>query len=194
MSGLLVIRRLHLYLGLFLLPWVIVFGVSSLPLNHTSLQRPVTWTPRATMALQLEVPPDADLRAVGRQILEASGLGGEGGFNVSRPNPRQVVVNRPRFLGFTRVTYRLDQQQLTVEDRSTAWPQFLSAMHTRAGFYLGSFGNIVWAVMVDVLCAGLLIWIATGLYMWWQIPASRWWGWLAIAGGLGCCAAIISSL
>jgi hypothetical protein len=194
MTGLLVIRRVHLYLGLFLLPWVIVFGISSLPLNHTSLQRPVTWTPRATVPFQMDLPADADLRALGRQILDAAGLGPGGGFNVSRPNPRQVTVNRPRFFGFTRVIYRADQQQLTVEDRVAEWPQFLGAMHTRAGFYLGSFGNIAWAVMVDVLCVGLLIWIATGVYMWWHLPASRWWGWLAIASGLACVAVIVMSL
>ena len=55
-------------------------------------------------------------------------------------------------------------------------------MHTRAGFYLGSFGNIVWEAMVDVLSVSLLIWIATGVYMWWQISASRWWGWLGHCG------------
>ena len=38
------IRRTHLYMGLFLLPWMIMFGVSTIPINHTLSPTPVTWT------------------------------------------------------------------------------------------------------------------------------------------------------
>lgn len=193
MTGSLLIRRVHLYLGLFLLPWVIVFGLTSLPLNHIAQQPPVTWTPRTERAFQLDVPADPDLREIGRQLIDAAGLAA-GGFNVSRPNPQQIVVNRPRFFGVSRVVYRVDQQRLTVEDRSITVRQFLSAMHTRGGFYLGSFWNTLWAVMVDVLSVALMVWIATGLFMWWCLPAVRRWGWLAIAGGVACFTVIVMSL
>ena len=30
-------RRVHLYLGLFILPWLFMYGISALPLAHASL-------------------------------------------------------------------------------------------------------------------------------------------------------------
>jgi hypothetical protein len=33
------------------------------------------------------------------------------------------------------------------------------------------------------VCIGFLAWIASGIYMWWQIPSTRSWGWLALGGG-----------
>ena len=29
----------------------------------------------------------------------------------------------------------------------------------------------------------MIVWIASGLYMWWGLPGQRRWGWLAIAAG-----------
>jgi len=39
-------------------------------------------------------------------------------------------------------------------------------------------------LLVDTVCLGILIWIASGLYMWWQIRHVRLWGALALSGGL----------
>ena len=33
-------RRVHLYLGLFLLPWLFMYGLSSVPFAHTPFLRP----------------------------------------------------------------------------------------------------------------------------------------------------------
>ncbi len=182
MSALLLIRRLHLYLGMFLIPWVIAFGVSSVPLNHTSWNRPVTWTTLDSREYHLDVPAGTALRDVGARILGDAGL--SGAFTVGRPSRERVVVNHPTFREIERVTYDLEQQRLTVERRSNVLPQFLGTLHTRAGFYLGSPGNIFWGVMVDVLCVGLVLWIVSGLVMWSSLRgAPRRWGWAALLGG-----------
>ncbi len=89
MSALQVIRRLHLYLGMFLVPWMLAFGVSSLPLNHTTWNRPVTWTVIEERAYQLDMPQEAGLRALGARLLNDAGLAG--GFYVSRPNAGRIV-------------------------------------------------------------------------------------------------------
>jgi hypothetical protein len=57
-------------------------------------------------------------------------------------------------------------------------------LHAHAGYELGGFWNVVWAVAIDVLCVALALWIASGIVMWWMLPGSRSWGWVAIAGGL----------
>jgi len=191
-NTLLVIRRLHLYLGLFVAPWVVLFGVSSLPFNHSGLQRPVTWTMQMDRSYDLPVGDGANLREVGGRMLADAGL--SGGFYASRPGPQQITVTRPSFTDFRRLIYRIDQKRLTVERRSAGWPQILGAMHTRAGFELGSAGNTWWAILVDVLCVALLLWVATGVIMWWQLPASRNWGWVAIGSGSVLFAVLMATL
>jgi len=52
----------------------------------------------------------------------------------------------------------------------------------------------IWALFVDMVCVGLLLWIATGIYMWWHLPATRGWGWLALGSGAICFAIIVATL
>jgi hypothetical protein len=178
---LLFVRRLHLYLGLFLLPWVILFGVSSYPFNHPAQVQP-KWTVRMDRPYTLDVQPGADLRSVGARIHAEAGF--SGGFYVNQPNPQRINVTHPDFFHPTRITYFIDQKRLLAEDREFVWRQFLTSMHAHAGYELDSFWNTVWGVMIDVVCISLIVWIASGLITWWMLPGSRGWGWVAIAAGL----------
>jgi hypothetical protein len=42
----------------------------------------------------------------------------------------------------------------------------------------------LWGLIVDVVCVAFLVWIGTGLYLWWKIPQSRTWGWVALGAGM----------
>ena len=48
---------------------------------------------------------------------------------------------------------------------------------------MGGFWDSVWAVVVDVVSVALILWIFSGLLMWWSLPVTRAWGWLALASG-----------
>jgi hypothetical protein len=185
MTFLYLIRRTHLYLGLFLLPWVVMFGASSYPINHTGEATPAVWTRVAEEPFNADVPPQGEsLRPLGEQMMAAAGLSGAG-FYVNRPNPRQVNVNHPNFLHPTRITYQIEEHRLVAERRAFNFRQSLTGMHTRGGYNLGGFWDAVWAVFVDVVSVALVLWIITGLIMWWKLPGTglRRWGWLALVGG-----------
>jgi hypothetical protein len=197
MSVLLFVRRAHLYLGMFLLPWVIMFGLSSIPLNHTAENAPPQWTKVAELPFTASLPPSTTpdaLRPLGEQMVKAAGL--NGGFYVNRANANQINVNHPNFLHPIRIIYYVDRGRLSVERRDVAWRQFLSGMHTRGGYNLGGFWDATWAVFVDIVSVALLAWIASGLFMWWKLPGTglRRWGWLALAGGLVSFALITANL
>jgi hypothetical protein len=114
MSFLLFVRRLHLYLGLFLLPWVVLFGITSWPFSHPAPVQP-KWTVRIDRSYALDVAPGADLRAIGARIHEDAGF--RGGFYVNRPNPQRINVHHPDFFHPTRITYFVDQGRLLAEER-----------------------------------------------------------------------------
>ena len=194
MTALHVIRRTHLYLGLTLLPWIAMYGISSLPFNHGS-GPPMTWTRVARHQFDRPIPGSpGEFRAFGRQLLATAGF--DGGFYASRQGPTQFTVNRASFLRPIRLTYHVDQREIVVESRSVTGRSLLTSLHGHGGFGLDGAGNMLWAVLVDLASLGLLIWIATGLVMWWVLPVSgpRRWGWIALAGGLVSFTAIVMSL
>lgn len=55
-------------------------------------------------------------------------------------------------------------------------------MHARGGFEQ-QVPATSWSVVVDLVCLAIIVWIASGLYMWWHAPGQRRWGWIAIAAG-----------
>lgn len=184
-------RRTHLYLGLALLPWFFMYGVSSLPFAHTQFfeQRDAAkglplWTLRSDRVSDVP-PPDDDkaLRAFGAELLREAGITGTS-FGTYRQNANQINVYSYSFWKSTQLKYYLDQKRVTVEDRRFRWDQFLTGMHGRGGFEQDGLLDRSWSVVVDLVCIGIVVWIASGLYMWWGLPGHRAWGWIAILGGV----------
>ena len=187
------VRRAHLYAGVFLLPWVIMFGVSTIPINHNTSAAPPTWTRVAEHPFDAEAPAAGDnLRPLGRAMMNAAGV--EGGYFVNRAGANQINVNHPDFMAPVRIIYNTGQHTLTVERRNFAMRQFLSGMHTRGGYDMDGVWDSAWALFIDVVCVGLILWIASGIYMWWGLPSTRRWGWLAMGAGIVCFAVIIATL
>jgi hypothetical protein len=56
-------------------------------------------------------------------------------------------------------------------------------MHARGGFEQDGLLQRSSGVVVDLVCLAIVIWIATGLYMWWGVPGARRWGAAAILAG-----------
>jgi hypothetical protein len=184
-------RRLHLYLGLALLPWFFMYGVSSVPFAHNQFfeQRDAAkglplWTLRSERTVDLSVPEDpAALRSLGAALLAAAGIESTS-FGAYRQSPTQINVYSYSFWASTQLKYLVDQKKLTVEDRRFRWDHFLTGMHARGGFEQEGLLQTSWSVVVDVVCLGMIVWIASGLYMWWTLGGHRRWGGLAILGGV----------
>lgn len=184
-------RRTHLYLGLALLPWFFMYGISSLPFAHTQFfdQRDAAkglplWTLRSDRITAVR-PPDDDnaLREFGAALLRDAGIGGTA-FGTYRQSANQINVYSYSFWKSAQLKYYVDQQRVTVEDRRFRWDQFLTGMHGRGGFEQEGLLQLSWSAVVDLVCLGIIVWIASGLYMWWGLPGHRAWGWIAILAGV----------
>lgn len=183
-------RRLHLYSGLALLPWFFVYGISSLPFAHTAFferrdaaKNLPLWTLRSERSLDVPIPEDPQqLRALGARLLAESGVAATS-LGAYRQTPTQVNVYAYSFWHSTQLKYFADQKRLTVEDRRFRWDQFLTGMHARGGFEQEGLLQHSWSIIIDLVCLAIVVWIASGLYMWWGLPGSRTWGWVAIVSG-----------
>ena len=111
-------------------------------------------------------------------------MGAPGAFSVSRAGKNRLNIYRFDFWSITRVTYDIDQGRIRVEDGRFRWDRLLTGMHARGGYQQEIFLNDLWAVVVDIVCVGFLVWIASGIYMWWLLPNARRWGTVALGGGL----------
>lgn len=189
-------RRTHLYLGLALLPWFSMYGLSSIPFAHApyfdardAAKNLPLWT--MTMDRTVDAAPpgiggsgtdEAAMRAFGARLIHEAGLTGTS-FGVYRQNENQINVYAYSFLKSTQLKYFVDARRLTVEERRFRVDHFLTGMHARGGFEDERRFVRSWSIVVDLVCVAMIVWIASGLYMWWALPGHRRWGWIAIAAG-----------
>ncbi|HEV8292314.1 MAG TPA: hypothetical protein VGP94_10335 [Tepidisphaeraceae bacterium] len=183
-------RRTHLYLGLFLLPWLTMYGISSAIVIHQSwfnsappLAKELAFEKSYNRPVDLKGANNSpELRAAAQQILRDIDM--EGAFWADKPNPDSLHIDRFSFRGSTSLTYSARKQTIKAEHQRMRTPQVIMRMHFRGGYDQPSFGNKSWGLLVDLACVGILIWIISGLIMWWQLPRLRMWGIIALTGGV----------
>ena len=183
-------RRVHLYVALGLAPWFLLYGVSSYAFNHGEALEArdkakglPAWIPRFERTYEIAIPAEGPLRPVGQKILDDNGLAGS--FGTYRQGPNQVNVYIHTFWKSTQVKYFIREKKLIAEDHRFRFDHFLTGMHAKGGFEQDGFFNTLWSVIIDLVCLAMLGWVFTGVIMWWQLPSTRRWGWLAVAGGMG---------
>src|SRR5437867_6651556 len=105
-----IIRRTHMYLALFLTPWVLMYALSTMAMNHRSLLRKFYGTGPAPYEMEREqsytrsFPFDAAPASVAEQILKDLRL--EGTYNVrgSTTAGRLTILRQDPILP-RRITY-----------------------------------------------------------------------------------------
>jgi hypothetical protein len=185
-------RRTHLYLALALLPWFVMYGASSVPFAHGQFferrdqQRGVPlWTLRYERPLDVPLPASdpASMRAFATALLDDAGIHGTT-FGAYRQNPTQINVYSYSFWRSTQLLYFTDRKIVRAEDRRFRWDQFLTGMHARGGFTDDRAFIRSWSVIVDLVQIGIIIWIVSGLVMWWDLRGHRRWGLAVLAAGV----------
>jgi hypothetical protein len=193
----LLFRRTHLYLGLLLLPWMLMYAASTVLFNHGDSFRKFRaadpqWLPLWEKDCVVDLPSGNDgLREAARRILDENGLAGA--FGAQRQGQR-LTINVHNFRQPLRLTYEGERGKLRAERKAFAWIEVLIRLHQRIGYGHPGLLNTLWAVLVDLFCVATLAWIGTGLYLWWKLPVTRGWGWLALGGGLASIAILLGTL
>src|SRR5215510_11654158 len=161
-------RRTHLYLGLFLMPWLLMYGVSSFIVIHQSWFKLGTSPKELVFEKTYNRPVSMqgannspELRATAQEILKDCNL--EGAFWVDKPNPDTLHIDRFTFRGSTSLTYSLKEQKLRAKHQPMKLPQVVMRMHFRGGYLQPTFWDKFWGLVVDLACVTIMIWIASGL-------------------------------
>ena len=130
----------------------------------------------------LEVPENPDMREIGRRILDDHGFKGSYSAGLWKSNQR-IFVNIFSFWGRTRFLYYIEEKRIVAEDKIFRWDYFLTKFHWIGGYQQERLLHDGWAFMIDLVCFSMVIWVFSGIYMWWQNKSTRLWGSVALGGG-----------
>jgi hypothetical protein len=178
------IRRTHMYLALFLTPWMVLYALSTLVMNHHGFTSdpPPSFTQERELNYTNTLPSDLNERDAARQILGDLDL--DGPFNVGGSLKQgRLAISRAAPVLPRRITYLPKEQRVTVEKEKFDLSRFLRRMHTQRGFTQPYAAATMWGLTVDLVVLAMVFWVASGIWMWWEIkPARRFGGIMAVAG------------
>ncbi len=177
-------RRTHLYLAMFLMPWFLMYGITSMAFSHSAYDDGAAdWIPRFAKEYHVPLPADRDQdEKIGTGLMRELGVEGVA-YYIYRSNPRTMNVYLPRFLAARQIVYFADENRAVLQDQQFRLSRFLKGMHARGGFRQTLLLDDAWAVTVDIVMIAILTWIASGIYMWWHVTSCRAWGFVALGGG-----------
>ena len=175
-------RDLHLYFGLFISPFVLLFAVSVFYLNHGKLM--LGAPPPGQTFQNLRIPGDVDQLqgrpAVDRakEILAQLPITGEIGFlrNIRKDRHLIFPVSRPGLEATVNVD--LDGRSAIVTERRTGLLESISYLHKMPGPHnVAIRGNWVWTQawrrLADATIYLTLFISMSGIYLWWVLKAER---------------------
>jgi hypothetical protein len=108
---------------------------------------------------------------------------------VPTAGPPLALAQGPNYTIFRRLTFGTLYAALSTGTRGalrsqpSIWRNVARRVHGRGGFEQESLVDRSWSVVVDIVTLSMILWIASGLYMWWELPEHRRWGCLAILAG-----------
>jgi len=184
-------RDLHLYFGLFISPFVLLFAGSVFYLNHAKL---IVGTAPAETYQNLRIPDGLD-RLKGREAVERAReilpqvyTSGEIGFLRFIVRDRHLIfpVSRPGMESL--VDVNLDERSASVTRRRTNLWESLAYLHKMPGPHnvaiRGNWiGTEAWRWFADATIYLVLFLSISGLYLWWAIAAERRLGVLLLSAG-----------
>lgn len=177
-------RDLHLYLGLFVSPFILVFAVSVFSFTHLWLPRFSAETSTTRVVTSLPIPPDL-LSLSGRRLIEAlkpsleqAGVRGEVGFvrHLVKEGTLIIPVTIPGRQ--TSVTLPIATRDATIVTRETGLADALVTLHKSPGqhgpdirmnwVYLKA-----WRWMADATVYLVMFVTVSGVYLWLALRAER---------------------
>ena len=185
------IRDLHLYFGLFISPFILLFAGSVFYLNHGKLL-PAFSSAETFQGLHIPEGLDrlkgAEAVDLAKTILPQIEVAGEIGFLRYVPKDRHLIFPVSKAGVEAMVDVDLDAQSATVKRRRMSLWESLAYLHKMPGPHnvaiRGNWiGTQVWRWLADATIYLLLFISISGVYLWWAIKAERRVGAVLLATG-----------
>ena len=184
-------RSIHLYSGLFLVPWMMVYATSALLINHGPLIR--EWfdvqPPKQEVIREVEFNPNGafpenlDEQAAG--VLAHLELEGAHRVLPGQSNARQLTIFRMCASGNYIITWnRVEKNIVVKQQKPFSYMRLINGLHFKGGYGQRYPAHILWAVVVDLVGVSIAFWVASGVYIWARRPTKRLLGGVFLVGGI----------
>lgn len=196
-------RRIHYYVGLYLLFFTWLFVFTGLLLNHPRWQFPQFWPNRLQTTTKQHVHAPAGESDVDRahDLMRQLGIAGEIHWPAQQPGGGlfEFQVNRPGLI--LDIKADLEQRRATVQrTQLNAWG-VMHLLHTFTGVRAADARNTrdwtlttVWALAMDAVALGLMVMVFSSYIMWYRLRAKRLGGIVALLLGFIACGAFLGAL
>ena len=196
-------RRVHYYLGLFLLFFIWLFAFTGLLLNHPRWQFAQFWPNRIQSTTERTIAAVAAANDIdrARDVMRQLGVAGELQWPATQP------ANGPFTFQVTRPGLNIDVKADLQAGRATVQRTQLNAwgvmhiLHTFTGAPAADSRNrrdwtltTLWALSMDAVAGGLIVMVLGSYVMWFRLKAKRIGGIIALALGFISCGAFIGAL
>jgi hypothetical protein len=196
-------RRLHYFLGLYLLFFCWLFVFTGLLLNHSRWQFAQFWPNRVqtTTEHQFQVPLATTDVERARELMQQLGIAGEVQWPAVQPANALLAfqVTRPGQVIDVKADLKSGRATLQRSDVN-AWG-VMHVLHTFTGVRAADTRNArdwtlttVWALSMDAVAAGLIIMVFSSYIMWYRLKTKRRGGVVALLLGFVSCGAFIFGL
>jgi hypothetical protein len=191
----LITRDLHLYLGLFISPFVLVFAISVFFLVHAWIPgaapnhaASTTTVPGVTLPPAIEKLSGRELVDALRPVLDQLGVQGEVQFVRHLPREHRLVIPVSVPGRETTVTVDLQNRTAEIKRRTTGVWDAMVVLHKAPGPHLAAirmnwFMMRVWRWLADATSYLLLFISVSGIYLWFVLRAERRAGLILLGAG-----------
>ena len=193
------VRRVHMYTGLFLAPWMLMYALSTLVMTHREYVLSLYPSKSPALVTERELdytrsfPAAATREQIGQQILRDVGLDGTHNLSGGRDG-KPLVINRQHALTARRLTFDPATHKIVIQREEFRASTFLERMHRRRGYNQPYALEDTWGFTVDFAVVVMAFWSLSGIWLWWELKATRAWGALALASGVGLFAIFLALL
>jgi len=184
-----IMRRTHMYLALFLGPWMLMYALSTSAMNHREFFRdyyggnPV-FEKESEKRYAGTFAPGAGRDEMARQILADLDLDGTYGVRGGTEG-EPLIIHRADPVTPRRITYTPGEGKLVVERLKFRTASFLERLHRRRGYRHDYLLEDLWGLTVDLAIVSMLVWVLSGVWVWWELKPARRWGWICAVSGSG---------
>ena len=187
-------RDLHLYLGLFISPFVLVFSITVFFLVHAWIPRFTPETANTRLVSALALPADLQ-KLSGRPLIDALkptlqniNVPGEIGFVRHLVNEQKLIIPVSIPGRATTVTINLASREATVVTRETGLADALVTLHKSPGQHgpdirMNWFFMKAWRWFADATVYLTLFISVSGIYLWYMLRAERKIGFILLFAG-----------
>jgi hypothetical protein len=175
-------RRLHYYLGLYLLLFVWLFAFSGLLLNHSGWAFARFWPQRkeTTSVRSIQAPAAGPDLERARDIMRQLDITGEIDWPWPNREPGHLDFRAGRPGRIFDIHTDLNQNRATVLRIETNLWGVTDSLHKFSGVRIADpgkqrnwFVTRIWSFSMDALCVGLIFMVFSSYYMWYRLKQKR---------------------